>query len=71
MSMARRDYAMLARLLAEHMEAADSEGDAAGVLALDTFGRDLVNHLDAANPNFDRPRFTAAAGMSEGFRADV
>jgi hypothetical protein len=69
--MSRRDFAMLARLLAEHMEAADNEGDAAGVLALDTFGRDLVNHLDAANMNFDKARFTEAAGMSEGFRADV
>jgi len=71
MTMTAKDYVMLARLLSEHMEAADSEGDAAGVLALDTFGRDLTNHLASAGLRFDRERFMKAAGLKDGFRADV
>lgn len=70
MSMSKQDYVVLARLLSEHIEAAGHEGDAAGVLALDTFGRDLTNHL-AANPRFNRGRFMDAAGLKEGFSADV
>lgn len=65
MSMSRRDYVLLSRVLNRAIMQAAREHNGIAVLALDTLARELTTEIDEHNSGFDAGKFLAACGIEE------
>lgn len=63
MSMARRDYVLIARVVNRAIMRAAREHNGIAVLALDSLAKDLAKSIGEVNGGFDADKFLAACGI--------